>query len=250
MSKYKQWVKNTHRFRNVFLSNLPHRHKLRVAICLFLEEEWFVKDRLQSETLLRLRLGSLCTAFKHSLVHRSFAPKAWLVDQKCLWKSLYPIVTVSWCDEVAKPLSMCLQAHRAAEGERSQDEPGKNPSEDGASVLHPGCSASWLRRPVYTWNTPGHKEGGKLLLCKGTAQSQTCKVALSPASHLIRLLFFFFCLVLYLKVTEMLEEAERERLGCPLTPEKPLIRLRVSWQRLHSSSCSNISTFILCTHGV
>lgn len=25
----------------------------------------------------------------------------------------------------------------------------------------------------------------------------------------------------------MLEEAERERLGCPLTPEKPLIRLRV-----------------------
>lgn len=30
-----------------------------------------------------------------------------------------------------------------------------------------------------------------------------------------------------LQVTEMLEEAERERLGCPLTPEKPLIRLRV-----------------------
>uniref|UniRef100_A0A8C4FCB4 Double-strand break repair protein n=1 Tax=Dicentrarchus labrax TaxID=13489 RepID=A0A8C4FCB4_DICLA len=31
------------------------------------------------------------------------------------------------------------------------------------------------------------------------------------------------------KVTEMLEEAERERLGCPLTPEKPLIRLRVDY---------------------
>ncbi|XP_051813454.1 double-strand break repair protein MRE11 [Acanthochromis polyacanthus] len=35
-----------------------------------------------------------------------------------------------------------------------------------------------------------------------------------------------FC---YAKVTEMLEEAERERLGCPLTPEKPLIRLRVDY---------------------
>ncbi|XP_040054239.2 double-strand break repair protein MRE11 isoform X2 [Gasterosteus aculeatus] len=33
----------------------------------------------------------------------------------------------------------------------------------------------------------------------------------------------------YAKVTEMLEEAERERLGCPLTPEKPLIRLRVDY---------------------
>ncbi|XP_061639082.1 double-strand break repair protein MRE11 [Phyllopteryx taeniolatus] len=31
------------------------------------------------------------------------------------------------------------------------------------------------------------------------------------------------------KVNEMLEEAERERLGCPLTPEKPLIRLRVDY---------------------
>ncbi|XP_070761935.1 double-strand break repair protein MRE11 isoform X2 [Enoplosus armatus] len=31
------------------------------------------------------------------------------------------------------------------------------------------------------------------------------------------------------KVTEMLEEAERERIGCPLTPEKPLIRLRVDY---------------------
>lgn len=31
------------------------------------------------------------------------------------------------------------------------------------------------------------------------------------------------------KVTEMLDEAERERLGCRLTPEKPLIRLRVRW---------------------
>ncbi|XP_037838037.1 double-strand break repair protein MRE11 isoform X2 [Kryptolebias marmoratus] len=35
-----------------------------------------------------------------------------------------------------------------------------------------------------------------------------------------------FC---YAKVTEMLKEAERERLGCPLTPEKPLIRLRVDY---------------------
>ncbi|XP_037533725.1 double-strand break repair protein MRE11 [Nematolebias whitei] len=35
-----------------------------------------------------------------------------------------------------------------------------------------------------------------------------------------------FC---YAKVTEMLEEAERDRLGCPLTPEKPLIRLRVDY---------------------
>ncbi|XP_008285231.1 double-strand break repair protein MRE11 isoform X2 [Stegastes partitus] len=35
-----------------------------------------------------------------------------------------------------------------------------------------------------------------------------------------------FC---YAKVTEMLEEAERGRLGCPLTPEKPLIRLRVDY---------------------
>lgn len=35
-----------------------------------------------------------------------------------------------------------------------------------------------------------------------------------------------FC---YAKVTEMLEEAERERLGCPLTPEKPLIRIRVDY---------------------
>lgn len=33
----------------------------------------------------------------------------------------------------------------------------------------------------------------------------------------------------YAKVTEMLEEAERDRLGCPLTPEKPLIRLRVDY---------------------
>ncbi|XP_068441033.1 double-strand break repair protein MRE11 [Clinocottus analis] len=33
----------------------------------------------------------------------------------------------------------------------------------------------------------------------------------------------------YAKVTEMLNEAERERLGCPLTPEKPLIRLRVDY---------------------
>ncbi|KAK5929362.1 hypothetical protein CgunFtcFv8_010597 [Champsocephalus gunnari] len=33
----------------------------------------------------------------------------------------------------------------------------------------------------------------------------------------------------YAKVTEMLEQAERERLGCPLTPEKPLIRLRVDY---------------------
>ncbi|KAM6933265.1 double-strand break repair protein MRE11 [Xenentodon cancila] len=33
----------------------------------------------------------------------------------------------------------------------------------------------------------------------------------------------------YAKVTEMLEEAERERLGSPLTPEKPLIRLRVDY---------------------
>ncbi|KAG7238731.1 hypothetical protein INR49_031247 [Caranx melampygus] len=33
----------------------------------------------------------------------------------------------------------------------------------------------------------------------------------------------------YAKVMEMLEEAERERLGSPLTPEKPLIRLRVDY---------------------
>ncbi|XP_041851651.1 double-strand break repair protein MRE11 [Melanotaenia boesemani] len=33
----------------------------------------------------------------------------------------------------------------------------------------------------------------------------------------------------FAKVTEMLEEAERERLGSPLTPEKPLIRLRVDY---------------------
>uniref|UniRef100_A0A6Q2Y3R6 Double-strand break repair protein n=1 Tax=Esox lucius TaxID=8010 RepID=A0A6Q2Y3R6_ESOLU len=31
------------------------------------------------------------------------------------------------------------------------------------------------------------------------------------------------------KVEAMLEEAERERIGCPLTPEKPLIRLRVDY---------------------
>nr|XP_057936557.1 double-strand break repair protein MRE11 [Doryrhamphus excisus] len=31
------------------------------------------------------------------------------------------------------------------------------------------------------------------------------------------------------KVNEMLQQAERERLGCPLTPEKPLIRLRVDY---------------------
>ncbi|XP_054650221.1 double-strand break repair protein MRE11 [Dunckerocampus dactyliophorus] len=31
------------------------------------------------------------------------------------------------------------------------------------------------------------------------------------------------------KVNEMLEQAERERLGCPLTPEKPLVRLRVDY---------------------
>uniref|UniRef100_A0A667Y5L5 Double-strand break repair protein n=1 Tax=Myripristis murdjan TaxID=586833 RepID=A0A667Y5L5_9TELE len=35
-----------------------------------------------------------------------------------------------------------------------------------------------------------------------------------------------FC---YAKVIEMIEEAERERLGCDLTPEKPLIRLRVDY---------------------
>ncbi|XP_028275238.1 double-strand break repair protein MRE11 [Parambassis ranga] len=33
----------------------------------------------------------------------------------------------------------------------------------------------------------------------------------------------------FAKVIEMLEDAERERLGCPLTPEKPLIRLRVDY---------------------
>ncbi|KAM4566635.1 double-strand break repair protein MRE11 isoform 1-T3 [Odontesthes bonariensis] len=33
----------------------------------------------------------------------------------------------------------------------------------------------------------------------------------------------------YAKVSEMIDEAERERLGCPLTPEKPLIRLRVDY---------------------
>uniref|UniRef100_H3CQQ5 Double-strand break repair protein n=1 Tax=Tetraodon nigroviridis TaxID=99883 RepID=H3CQQ5_TETNG len=33
----------------------------------------------------------------------------------------------------------------------------------------------------------------------------------------------------YAKVMEMLDEAERERIGCPLTPEKPLIRLRVDY---------------------
>ncbi|XP_029373121.1 double-strand break repair protein MRE11 isoform X2 [Echeneis naucrates] len=33
----------------------------------------------------------------------------------------------------------------------------------------------------------------------------------------------------YAKVEDMLDEAERERLGCPLTPEKPLIRLRVDY---------------------
>ncbi|CAJ1065458.1 double-strand break repair protein MRE11 [Xyrichtys novacula] len=33
----------------------------------------------------------------------------------------------------------------------------------------------------------------------------------------------------FAKVTEMLEEAERDRLGCPLTPAKPLIRLRVDY---------------------
>lgn len=31
------------------------------------------------------------------------------------------------------------------------------------------------------------------------------------------------------QVMEMLDEAERERIGCPLTPEKPLVRLRVRW---------------------
>ncbi|CAL8331896.1 unnamed protein product [Boreogadus saida] len=31
------------------------------------------------------------------------------------------------------------------------------------------------------------------------------------------------------KVLEMLDQAERERLGCPLTPEKPLIRIRVDY---------------------
>lgn len=35
-----------------------------------------------------------------------------------------------------------------------------------------------------------------------------------------------FC---YAKVSEMLEEAERERLGSPMTPEKPLVRLRVDY---------------------
>lgn len=30
----------------------------------------------------------------------------------------------------------------------------------------------------------------------------------------------------------MLDQAERERIGCPLTPEKPLIRLRVRWLHL------------------
>ncbi|KAJ3590259.1 hypothetical protein NHX12_008213 [Muraenolepis orangiensis] len=35
-----------------------------------------------------------------------------------------------------------------------------------------------------------------------------------------------FC---HAKVVEMLEQAERERLGCPLTPEKPLIRIRVDY---------------------
>uniref|UniRef100_A0A8C6MDR1 Double-strand break repair protein n=1 Tax=Nothobranchius furzeri TaxID=105023 RepID=A0A8C6MDR1_NOTFU len=33
----------------------------------------------------------------------------------------------------------------------------------------------------------------------------------------------------YAKVIEMLEEAEKERIGCPLTPEKPLVRLRVDY---------------------
>lgn len=132
-------------------------------------------------------------------------------------------------DNAAQP-SSCMQAHRAAEGERSQDEPGEDPLEDGASVPHTGCGAGRLRGPVHSRHAAGGQEGGELVLRQGAAFKTAVVYAF--------LIFLFFfntssrqspplspsdCL----QVTEMLEEAERGRLGCPLTPEKPLIRLRV-----------------------
>lgn len=46
----------------------------------------------------------------------------------------------------------------------------------------------------------------------------------------------------------MLEEAERERLGCPLTPEKPLIRLRVRWAHLQHVHAPSYSRYIQIHH--
>lgn len=48
------------------------------------------------------------------------------------------------------PTWSCMQAHRVAEGERSQDEPGEDPLKDSASVLHPGRGAGRLRGSVHS----------------------------------------------------------------------------------------------------
>lgn len=71
------------------------------------------------------------------------------------------------------------------------------------------------------------KKVENLCFAKVTCKSRVFFISLSlffiSNSHQSSLLSPSDCL----QVTEMLEEAERERLGCPLTPEKPLIRLRV-----------------------
>jgi len=56
----------------------------------------------------------------------------------------------------------------------------------------------------------------------------TARLLILPAQPCLVPSFILPCC----QVSEMLDEAERERLGCPLTPEKPLIRLRVRWTRL------------------
>lgn len=71
-------------------------------------------------------------------------------------------------DNAAQP-SPCMQAHRAAEGERSQDEPGEDPLEDGASVPHTGRGAGGFWGPVHSRHAAGGQEGGELVLRQGAA---------------------------------------------------------------------------------
>lgn len=81
-----------------------------------------------------------------------------------------------------------MQARRTAEGERSQDEPGEDPLEDGATVLHTGRGAGRLRGPVHPRHAAGGEEGGELVLRQGEA--------FKTDSH-IRVLFFIIILFIF-----------------------------------------------------
>lgn len=68
-------------------------------------------------------------------------------------------------------LLFCIQAHRATKGEGPQDELEKDPLKDSASVLHSGCGAGRLPRPIHSRYSTGHKESGGFLLRQGQVQS-------------------------------------------------------------------------------